>query len=244
MSVPKSQRSASASHFEIRASSINLPSLKLMGSDIDAIVDSLQEKVQQAPEFFRDAPILIDLHDLSHECLDFIELNKSLRAVGLVPVGIRGGDAAMQESAIKAHLAVFSDVRHDVQTGATQHGKATETKPNSVNIGFAEARIIHQPVRSGQRIYAGGGDLIVLAPVSAGAEIMADGNIHVYGVLRGRALAGVQGNSACRIFCSDLQAELVSVAGHYKVSESLNDSVRNRPVQIYLNNNSLIIEDL
>jgi septum site-determining protein MinC len=104
-------------------------------------------------------------------------------------------------------------------------------------------RIATQPVRSGQRLYAQG-DLIVLAQVSAGAEIMAEGNIHVYGTLRGRALAGVQGDTEARIFCSDLQAELVSVAGNYKISEDIDESVRGKPVQIYLNDKALIIQDL
>jgi septum site-determining protein MinC len=103
--------------------------------------------------------------------------------------------------------------------------------------------VITQPIRSGQRVYSQG-DLIVLAQVSSGTEIMAEGNIHVYATLRGRALAGVQGDTKARIFCSDLQAELISIAGIYKVSEDLNDSVRNKPVQIYLKDNSLIIKDI
>ena len=103
--------------------------------------------------------------------------------------------------------------------------------------------MITQPVRSGQRIYAHG-DLIVLATVSSGTEIMAEGNIHVYGSLRGRALAGVQGNEKARIFCSDLQAELVSIAGIYKISEDLSDDIRHKPVQVYLQEHSLIIKEI
>jgi septum site-determining protein MinC len=103
--------------------------------------------------------------------------------------------------------------------------------------------MITHPVRSGQRIYSTG-DLIILAQVSAGAEIMAEGNIHVYGSLRGRALAGVQGNTEARIFCSDLQAELISIAGNYKVSEDLNGTVLHQPVQIYLQNHTLVIKDI
>ena len=104
------------------------------------------------------------------------------------------------------------------------------------------SKIIEQPVRSGQRIYVAAGDLVVMSQVSAGAEIMADGNIHVYGTLRGRALAGVQGNLGCRIFCHDLQAELVSIGGHYKISENIDDSLRGVPVQIYLQDQSLVIQ--
>jgi septum site-determining protein MinC len=103
--------------------------------------------------------------------------------------------------------------------------------------------LITQPVRSGQRVYAHG-DLIIMATVSPGAEILAEGNIHVYGSLRGRALAGVQGNPNARIFCSDLQAELISIAGNYKVSEDLKDDSRNKPVQVYLQDHTLIIKDI
>jgi len=103
--------------------------------------------------------------------------------------------------------------------------------------------LITQPIRSGQRLYATG-DLIIMSQVSSGAEIMAEGNIHVYNTLRGRVSAGIQGNTQARIFCFDLQAELVSIAGNYKVSEDIDAAVRAKPVQIYLENQALIIQNL
>uniref|UniRef100_UPI0025CCAC13 septum site-determining protein MinC n=1 Tax=uncultured Lamprocystis sp. TaxID=543132 RepID=UPI0025CCAC13 len=104
--------------------------------------------------------------------------------------------------------------------------------------------LVTRPVRSGQRVYAAGGDLSVIASVSSGAEVMADGNIHCYGPLRGRALAGARGNTEARIFCSDLQAELVSVAGHYRVSENIPADLRGVPVQVYLDQKILRIEKI
>ena len=104
--------------------------------------------------------------------------------------------------------------------------------------------MITQPVRSGQQVYAPGGDLIVLAPVSAGSELLADGHIHVYGPLRGRALAGVRGDTNARIFCQSLEAELVSVAGQYKVAEDLRRQQWKEAVQISLEGDSLKIEAL
>jgi septum site-determining protein MinC len=103
--------------------------------------------------------------------------------------------------------------------------------------------LITKPIRSGQRIYSHG-DLIVLAQVGAGAEILAEGNIHVYGTLRGRALAGVQGNVDARIFCSDLQAELISIAGHYKISDDIQGAVSNTPIQFYLQKYALVIKTI
>jgi septum site-determining protein MinC len=241
MSSRTSENPAHPHVFEIKGGSVNLPALRLFSGDIPAIVELLQERIRQAPEFFRDAPVVIDLHAVPAEDghLDLAELARELRQNGLVPVGIRSSDPGYQHAAKQAHLAVFSDLRHE----PTPAPKPAEAKPAPRPPEVPTTRIVQQPVRSGQRIYATG-DLIVLAPVSAGAEIMADGNIHVYGSLRGRALAGVQGNAASRIFCMDLQAELVSVAGHYKVSENLEQSMRGKPVQIYLSNDALIVEDL
>jgi len=234
------QLANSALLFEIKAGSINLPILKLLSDDMDAVTASLRQKVSQAPDFFHNAPIVIDLHDLImlDAELDFAKLVRALRGCGLVPVGVRGGVESQHHAAQAAELAVLADTRH----GPPQH-HAPASRP-AAQIESAIAKLIDQPVRSGQRIYAAGGDLVVVSQVSAGAEIMADGNIHVYGVLRGRALAGVQGNLNSRIFCKDLQAELISVGGHYKVSENLDDSVRGKSVQVYFRNNALIIEDL
>ncbi|WP_373508014.1 septum site-determining protein MinC, partial [Thiocapsa sp.] len=119
-------------------------------------------------------------------------------------------------------------------------GPAAERRAGS----GASFTLVTRPVRSGQRVYAVGGDLSIIAAVSSGAELMADGNIHVYGPLRGRALAGMKGNTAARIFCQDLQAELVSVAGHYRVSENIPSELRGVPVQIYLDQKILRIEKL
>lgn len=105
-------------------------------------------------------------------------------------------------------------------------------------------RVVTSPIRSGQQIYARGGDLIILTSVSAGAEVLADGNIHVYGPLRGRALAGVMGDTNARIFCSSQEAELVSVAGHFLVDETLKSTHWKKPVQIFIHDGRLITSPL
>ena len=230
--------------FEFKGGSISLPVLKLWSADMDAVAALLHKKVKEAPEFFRNAPVAIDLHEFTSlgTVPDFARLAQELRACGLVPVGVRGGDEGLRNAAQGADLAILADIKTEPghpQTAAKPSPQKAPAAPES-----APGMLIESPVRSGQRIYAPGGDLVVVAAVSAGAEIMADGNIHVYGTLRGRALAGVQGDVGSRIFCMDLQAELVAIGGHYKVSENLDDSVRGKPVQVYFRNNSLIIEDL
>ena len=102
--------------------------------------------------------------------------------------------------------------------------------------------MIEKPVRSGQRVYADAGDLVLLRGVSSGAEVMAEGHIHAYGALRGRAMAGVSGNADARIFCRELGAELVSIAGRYRVSEKLQSRYLGRAVQISLSGEGLEFE--
>ncbi|MAM89362.1 septum site-determining protein MinC [Allohahella sp. A8] len=119
-----------------------------------------------------------------------------------------------------------------------------EPKAEPAEVAVPTNRIVTTPVRSGQQIYAKGGDLIVTAPVSAGAELLADGNIHVYGALRGRALAGVKGNQSARIFCHSLEAELVSIAGQYRISEDLQKTEWQKSCQIYLADGKMKIQAL
>lgn len=241
--------------FEIKYSAVSLPILKLYDSDLRLLAPLLREKIAQAPDFFRNAPMAVDLHELveAEQALDFTALIRSMRNCGLVPVGLQGGGELHQEAARSVGFPILPDSPRHFQ----QHQPKPETppEPETEAVAAVEAveavepllaepivsKIVETPIRSGQKVHSVG-DLIVLSQVSAGAEILAEGNIHVYGTLRGRAMAGIQGNPACRIFCYDLQAELIAIAGHYKVAESIEDSVRGVPVQIYLKDKTLIIE--
>lgn len=230
---------------EFKSSTFSVPVLVLFDNDTAVIERQLQEKVRLAPEFFKNSPLMFDLQELNKQEreIDIVILTAITRKLNLLPIGIRGGTALQNQQAITLGIPV-----HSVHGGSASAPVET-VKPKKIAPGPAPkaepvmSMLITQPIRSGQRLYAEG-DLIIMAQVSAGAEIMAEGNIHVYGTLRGRALAGVLGNPEARIFCSDLQAELVSIAGTYKISEDMNDSVRNKPVQVYLQNENLIIKDL
>ncbi|TAK63614.1 septum site-determining protein MinC [Methylobacter sp.] len=247
---------------EFKSSTFSVPVLVLAGNDVITIEQQLQEKIHQAPEFFKNSPLVFDLQELNKHDLDIdvTELTRVIRKLGLLPIGIRGGVAQQNQQALDLGIPVHSGhIARDGVYAANQSGTgaastATSSAPPKQQIPEPEpmpepqtvaaiTTMITNPVRSGQRIYASG-DLVILAQVSAGAEILAEGNIHVYGSLRGRALAGVQGNTEARIFCSDLQAELISIAGNYKISEDLNTAIFNRPVQIYLQNHTLIIKDI
>lgn len=243
MSADPAREPVSTPAFELKAGPLTLPILKLLAGDMDELARQLALKVEQAPGFFRNAPVLIELQAVSGAgtAVDFALLVGLLRGYGMIPFGVRGGSEQQNSMAEMMELAVLSGApeRSSARRPATQ--PATEVPRQAAP---AATRVVTQPVRSGQRIYAAGGDLIVIAPVSSGAELLADGNIHVYGALRGRALAGVSGDSSRRIFCYDLQAELVAIAGRYRVSEDIAPSTRGRPVQILLQDGTFCIDEL
>lgn len=240
--------------FELKAAGFTLPVVRLLGGDMEAVAEQLGAKVEQAPEFFRNTPVVIDLSALPTGTgeVEFPLLVGLLRGYGMIPFGVRGGTKAQHVAAEAMELAILGDALARVtKTAGTppepdrqtrdQAASAPKVPQQRTTQGFT---LVTRPVRSGQRIYAAGGDLSVVAAVSSGAELMADGNVHVYGPLRGRALAGMKGNTEARIFCQDLQAELVSIAGHYRISENIPPELRGMPVQIYLDQKILRIERL
>jgi septum site-determining protein MinC len=218
-----------------------MPVLVLATNDLTVITEQLLSKIKQAPEFFKNSPLIIDLQEITSQKLelDLPSLIAAVKQQMLVPIGIRGGTEDNNKSALSLGMTLFSVHNAGASVSTPKQQKITPEKNDETDESTATKLITH-PIRSGQRIYTRG-DLIILAAVSAGAEVMAEGNIHIYGTLRGRVLAGVQGNTSSRIFCSNLQAELVSIAGHYQVSEDLDTSMRNQAVQIYLKEQALII---
>ena len=242
---------------EFKSSTFFVPVLILYNNDLSAIEHALQEKIRQAPDFFRNSPLVFDVHALNKHNydLDIVAFIDFLRKLGLFPIGIRGGNEQQNKQAQKMFITV--DAVRDSAAAETQKTavdepvhKSTPAEQNGASVSDSApapapsaTTLISQPIRSGQRIYAAG-DLIILSQVSAGAEIMAEGNIHIYNTLRGRALAGVQGNKEARIFCFDLQAELISIAGDYKTSEDFDEGLKKRPVQIYLQDRALFIKDI
>jgi len=170
-----------------------------------------------------------------------VEAKDVLRRHTLTLVGVQNASPAQVEAASLVGLASFAP-----NSAQPNRRRAPEPipAPAAVQTGRetkAKTRLVTQPVRSGTQIYARGADLVVIAEVSPGAEIMADGNIHVYGALRGRALAGAGGDTEARIFCNRFEAELVSIAGHYLVSEQMPAEERGFPVQITLVDDRLTI---
>ena len=211
-----------------------------------AFAEALEEQVRRSPRFFLNAPVVLDLRDAGGFTgePEFAVARQILRRHTLSLVGVQNALPAQVEAAAAAGLASFAP--NSTQPRRPPPSEAPQAEPPlpaapATPASSGRTRLVTQPVRSGTQIYARGGDLVVLAPVSPGAEIVADGNIHVYGALRGRALAGASGDSQARIFCSRLEAELVSIAGRYLVSEQLPADQLQQSVQIALVDDRLTI---
>ncbi len=198
--------------FQFKTSFTPCTILQMMKNELETLAEQLQETVNRAPHFFQGSPIVIDLEKLKTQGeVDFVKLKEILRANNLVPVGVRGGND-------EHHIAAALQGLPMLTIGKLTHG---ENPKNKTIEQHQPTKLVTSPIRSGMQVYAKDADLIVTAPVSAGAELLADGNIHVYGPLRGRAMAGVQGNMQARIFCRTLEAELVSIAGYYLTKEDM-----------------------
>ncbi len=236
--------------FHLKGGMLTMTVVELARLSHDHFARQLAEKVEQAPNFFVDTPVVIALDKLTDKIDDTALqiLLTTCRQHGLQPVALRGGEdfRPLAQSAGMVLVPVGRQREKVIETPvpAAKPAPAPVAEPPRPALSGG-GKLITEPVRSGQQVYARGGDLVVMAPVSAGAELLADGHIHVYGPLRGRALAGVQGNADARIFCQNLEAELVSIAGQYKVAEDLRKEQHwKQAVHITLAGDSLKITSL
>lgn len=236
--------------FDLKGSAFTIPMLSLRESKMETISARLAKKVRQAPSFFRNAPVVLDFGHLPDpDQIDISKLLDLVREQEFIPVGITNCTEDQQRQAEAMKLAVLTTRG----SGRLQEEKTEEeeippeentAKPEPAAHTSPAATVITEPIRSGQRIVVEQGDLIVLTSVGSGAEVTAAGNIHVYGALRGRAFAGNTGNTQARIFCQQLEAELVAVAGVYLVNEKFPDSLRAQPVHIRLQTERIRITPL
>lgn len=223
--------------FQLKGGLFTLTTLQIFSADINALHTQLTAKIQQAPNFFHNAPLVLDLKIAVQTNIDFAALSDMLKTLNLIPVGIKNATPEQTQNAIKHGFAILRDAPNPKEKEQLATNPQVTTKSHV-------AKIITDPVRSGQQIYAPDGDLIIINQVSNGAELIADGSIHVYGALRGRALAGINGNTNARVFCHSLEAELVSVAGNYKISEDIERQAWKIAAQIYIKDDRLQISAL
>jgi septum site-determining protein MinC len=242
--------------FDIKSASIDLLALILKTDDLDALSNALEQRFGKAGKACAPEAFVVDIEALpSPSTLDLGRLLALLQHHGIKVVGLRHPDAAV------ASLAAAHKLMHIVESPRSAQVTQPATEPPAETpratvettaapvvqtvVSTAPTMVIDRPVRAGQQIYAKGANLVVLAMVSAGAEIIADGDIHVYAPLRGRALAGARGNTAARIYVRSMEAELVSIAGVYRTLEqALPDSIKGKPTQIFLENERLVMTTL
>lgn len=242
----------SRTSFDLKSASLPVVAVVLKTTDAAQFAVDLAERVADAPGFFDFDPVLIDLAPVreAEEPIDFAAIAEQLRQQRTLPVAVRGGSPAQMEAARAAGLAAAPDAP-PARAEATAPVEVVREVIREVEVVREVPTpgpgtvVVDKPLRSGQQVYARGADLVVMAVVSFGAEVIADGNIHVYAPLRGRAIAGARGNTEARIFSTCLEPQLVSIAGIYRTTETaLPDNVAGKPAQVRLDGEKLIIEPL
>ena len=248
---------------ELKIGQVGIANLRVRTLDVAQLAAEMRERVQRAPNLFARAAVVLDFGGLSiAPSLDEARaLVDGLREAGVLPVALAYGTKEIEALSQQLGLPLLAKFRAQYESASSQadapaasagmpreasnapmpakpraDAPAKQVKPAAVG-GPGLMQVA--PVRSGQQVYADNRDMTVLSTVGAGAEVIADGSIHIYGPLRGRALAGAQGNEEARIFCREFHAELVAVAGHYKVLEDVPAELRGKPVQVWLEKGQL-----
>lgn len=244
--------------FRLKGNMLAVTVLELARNDLPRLDRQLADKVAKAPNFFNATPVVLGLEQLPVEDdeLDLGALLDICQRHGLLALGVRASRPGDIDAAEDLGLPVLPPAAGrerplsepapvEAEAAAAEPVEAPAEEPAPREPEVRPTLVITRPVRGGQQIYAEGGDLVVLSAVSPGAELIADGNIHVYGPLRGRVLAGAKGNAEARIFCQQLTAELLSIAGRYKVAEDLRRSPQwGKPVHVSLSGDVLNITRL
>jgi len=244
---------------DIKIGQVGIANLRLKRLDLDELQRDLTSKVQHAPNLFARAPVVVDLSHLPElpDLETVRDLIARIREAGMLPVGLSYGTTENEQLARALDLPLFAKFRAGYERSAKEAAepepvRAEKPKPAPASAavapvaqGEATIGLVHdKPVRSGQQVYARGRDLILTKLVANGAEVIADGSIHVYGALRGRALAGAQGDTSARIYCQEFHAELVSIAGQYRVFEDMPQDLRGKAVQAWLDGDRLMLARL
>lgn len=243
---------------ELKFGQVGIANLRVRTLDVPQLVAEMRERVRRAPHLFGRAAVVLDFGGLSQvpPVEQARNLLEGLRDAGVLPVALAYGTREIEVLSQALGLPLLAKFRAQYETAAGPSAQeAPAAAPRPARAEAPEPTAVPAPgasatgsnpglmqvgaVRSGQQVYADSRDMTVVGSVGAGAEVLADGSIHVYGALRGRALAGAQGNEEARIFCREFHAELVAIAGHYKVLEDIPASLRGKAVQVWLERGQL-----
>lgn len=240
--------------FDLKSASLSLEAFLLKTGNIQALGQAMAERFGDTPDFFSNDPVVIDLTHLASldATVNFDALIQLLTRFKLKPVAVRGGTVKQTAAAQDAGLSEAPDSHATtarVETVVQEVIKEVVREvPVEVRVEVPTSvptMVIDKPLRSGQQIYAKGGDLVIMAIVNHGAEVIADGNIHVYAPLRGKAIAGAKGNTQARIFSTCMEPELLSIAGTYRTTENpLPANIKGKPAQIRLEGERLVFDPI
>ncbi|WP_026052610.1 septum site-determining protein MinC [Gayadomonas joobiniege] len=238
----------SDSPIEFKGSAFTLSVLYMKSSDLEAVKQQLAIKIKQAPQFFNMAPLVINVARLNDPAFDFAALKAMLTSLQLIPVGISGASDEQKGPAKAAGFACLSESKTANTVPEQEHTQIRYERvevPVEVEVPVQKpSQVLRQNLRSGQQFYARDSDLVIIGTVSNGAEVIADGSIHIYGSLRGRAIAGAKGDDSAKIFAQKIEAELVSINGHYWTSEQIDKSFYKSPGCIALDGDKLTLTKL
>jgi len=221
---------------EIKGEMTLISVLRLASTEIELIRQGVQNKRDSVPQLFVNSPLVVDCSQLGDGCaaLDMVHLRATILDLGFIPVGIRNITDTCVEAAIQAGWAVL-------RAGRAPGASARKAEPDVPAPVTTSVKVIDRPLRSGQQAYFPEGSLVILQHTSAGSEILAGGSVHVYGSLRGRVLAGIGGDTSARIFCQKLEAELVAIAGHYRLLDDIDTNLKGSPAMVWLEGEKLKI---
>lgn len=248
--MPARKPDTSRGLFDLKSASLPVVAVLLKTADAKALSAALLERFADEPDFFDNDALILDLTAIQNtqEPIDFSLLKRTFSKLKTQAVAVRNANEAHMQAARKAGLSIAPNAAHTRESTAEPVVEIKEVIKEVEVIKQAPAAqtvLIDRPLRSGQQVYARGADLIVTAVVNFGAEVIADGHVHVYAPLRGRAIAGAKGNTEARIFTSCMEAQLVSIAGTYRTSENeLPEHLSGKLVQVRLIENRLIVEAL
>lgn len=243
-------QSAAVSAGELRFAQLGIAQFALRSGDPATVHAEIAARVAAAPALLTRAPVVLDVSalDPTPDTAQMQALIEAVRSAGLLPVGLTHGTVNEEALARALELPLFARFRasSDLPAAAAVERKPAAAPRAAPVVGAGSSVGMHHalPVRSGQQVYARQRDLILTAMVGNGAEVIADGSIHVYGTLRGRALAGASGDATARIYCQNFQAELISIAGQYRVFEEHSPDLHGKPVQAWLDDDKLRIAPL
>ncbi|MCC7634640.1 septum site-determining protein MinC [Stenotrophomonas rhizophila] len=251
---------------ELKIGQVGIANLRIRTLDVERLTREMHDRVARAPKLFGRAAVILDFGGLSQipDAATAQALLDGLRSAGVLPVALAYGTTETERLSQQLGLPLLAKFRAQYERADLEAAAApppapapapeparrpraaapAAAVPATAAAAPAPGRMQTSNVRSGQQLYAENCDLTVMATVGAGAEVIADGSIHIYGTLRGRALAGAQGNTTARIFCRDFHAELVAIAGHYKVLDDVPDNLRGKAVQVWLEQDQIKIAAL